>query len=114
MVTVEDGASAVITLTCALFAIIIPFTFGFRTFMLPLSQDMTALPDTETLAEPASTGVVTKIPVSNEASVMLETLAQPSLSANPGPVEPAPVSAAVFPQYTTSAPRPVTAWARAD
>ena len=76
----------------------IPLTFGFLTFMLPLSQEITAFPETETFAEPPSAGVVTVIPPAKDASVMLDTLAQPNLSATPGPVDPAPVSAAVFPQ----------------
>ena len=59
---------------------------------------MTAFPESETFAEPPSTGVVTVTPPANEASEMFDTLAQPNLSAIPGPVEPAPVSAAVFPQ----------------
>ena len=76
----------------------IPLTFGFRTLKFPLSQEITALPDTDILASPFSTGAVTVSPPSNDASVMLETLDQPRRSATPGPVEPAPVSAAVLPQ----------------
>mgnify|MGYP004097904009 CR=1 FL=1 len=94
----DDGASALTTLTCALLAIIIPLTFGFRTFKSPLSQEITALPETEILAAPFSTGAITVIPHSNDASVILETLGHPRRSATPGPVEPAPVSAAVLPQ----------------
>jgi len=98
IVTEEEGALAETTLTCALFAIIIPLTLGFRTLTLPLSHEITALPETEIIAYWFSTGEVTVNPPSKDASVMFETLAHPSLSAIPGPVEPAPVSAAVLPQ----------------
>ena len=56
------------------------------------------MPSNHNLAEPPSNGQVTLIPFSNEMSVTLDILAQPSLSATPGQVDPAPVSAAAFPQ----------------
>ena len=59
MVTDAAGASAVTTLTWALFAIMIPLTFGFLTFVEPLSHEITTFPETEIFAEPPSAGVVT-------------------------------------------------------
>ena len=98
ILTVTAGALSLRTSTCALFAIIIPLTLGLRTLNAPLSQLITAGSGIETLAEPPSTGQVTFTPLSNEMSVILEMLAQPSLSATPGQVDPAPVSAAALPQ----------------
>ena len=82
----------------------IPLTFGFLTFVEPLSHEITEFPETETFAEPPSAGVETVTPPPKEASVMFDPLAHPNLSTTPGPVEPAPVSAAVLPQYATSPP----------
>ncbi|CAI8168393.1 MAG: Uncharacterised protein [Methanobacteriota archaeon] len=66
--------------------------------MFPLSQLITAFPEIPTTAEPFSAGVVAVIPPSNATSITLETEAHPKRSAIPGPVEPAPESAAVLPQ----------------
>ena len=100
--TDDTGAATALTSTCAFFAIIIPLTLDFLTFVEPLSQLTTAGSVTEIIALPPSDGDVTVNPPSNVMSVMFETDPHPSLSARPGPVEPAPVSAADLPQYTTS------------
>ena len=66
--------------------------------MLPLSQETTAGRGTLIRAFPPADGVTTESCSPNSTLVVFETEAQPSRSANPGPVEPAPVSAADFPQ----------------
>ena len=104
MVTLEILGLTLLTSTCALFAIIIPLTFGFLTFMAPLSQLTTTGVATLIIASPPSAGAVTVSPSANVMPVTLETEAQPNFSATPGPVEPEPVSAEDLPQYTTSYP----------
>ena len=97
-VTLAAGGLTALTSTCAFFAIMIPFTLDFLTLIEPLSQLTTAGRFSETIASPPSVGYETVNASANFTSVALDTDAQPSLSAIPGPVEPAPVSAADLPQ----------------
>ena len=75
-----------------------PFTFGFRTLKSPLSHEITAGSGTLSLTLPPLPGATAEITSAKVAEMMFETDAHQSRSANPGPVEPAPVSAADFPQ----------------
>ena len=72
--------------------------FAFRTLKLPLSQDTTAGSGTLRRTLPPLPGAVTERPPSKLAEITFEAEDQPRRSATPGPVEPAPVSAADFPQ----------------
>ena len=82
----------------------IPLTLAFRGLKSPLSQEMTAGRGTLTFATPASTGMDTVTVSPNSAPITLDAFAQPRRSARPGPVDPAPVSAADLPQYTAVPP----------
>src|SRR6056300_1205657 len=112
METAEAGTSIERTSTLAFLACMMPLTLGFLTLKAPLSQETTAGKGACTFAFPAPFGATTERPPSKEALMALEIEAQPSRSASPGPVEPAPVSAAALPQYTISPPSSVTARAR--
>jgi len=96
MTTDDDGAVAVINSTCAFFAIMMPLTFAFRGLKSPLSQEITAGNGTLIFATPVSTGMETMTSLPNSAPMTFEALDHPRRSARPGPVEPAPVSAADF------------------
>ena len=98
ILTVDSLSCTSLTSMGAFFAIIIPFTFGLRTFEEPLSHEITAGRDTSMTAFPPSAGLLTVMVSPNFMSVTFETEHHPSLSATPGPVDPAPVSAADFPQ----------------
>ncbi len=66
--------------------------------MLPLSHEMTAGRGTLMRAFPPDAGVTTESWSPKATLIVLDTDDQPRRSASPGPVEPAPVSAADLPQ----------------
>ena len=87
------------------FAIIIPLTLGLRISVTPLSKAKTQGAETATFSCPAELGrVAVNSPQSDETSDTRVTEEAPIISATPGPVEPALVSAACFPQKITEAP----------
>ena len=69
-----------------------------------MSHEITAGKETPITAFPSFSGATTEKPSSKFESVIFYTDDHPRCSATPGPVEPAPVSAADFPQYTISKP----------
>ena len=106
ILTLDEGISDDITSTCALFAIMIPLTLGLRGLQNPLSHEITAGREIPVRALPVAAGTIASTPASSNSSpMMLLALAHPKRSATPGPVEPAPVSAADLPQYTMLIPK---------